>query len=49
VLTFYIYDTLQRQSDPGKAAVLAVALFFLTLLLALGQIRLLERRVSYDR
>ena len=31
VLTYYIYDTLQRQSDPGKAAVLAVALFFLTL------------------
>ncbi len=26
VLTYYIYDTLQRQSDPGKAAVLAIAL-----------------------
>jgi sn-glycerol 3-phosphate transport system permease protein len=49
VLTYFIYDTLQRQSDPGRAAVLAVALFFLTLLLALGQIRLLERRVSYER
>jgi sn-glycerol 3-phosphate transport system permease protein len=49
VLTYFIYDTLQRQSDPGKAAVLAVALFFLTLILALLQIRLLERRVSYDR
>jgi ABC-type sugar transport system permease subunit len=49
VLTYYIYTTLQRQSDPGKAAVLAVALFFLTLLLALAQIRLLERRVSYER
>ena len=49
VLTYYIYDTLQRQSDPGKAAVLAVALFFLTLILALLQIRLLERRVSYER
>jgi ABC-type sugar transport system permease subunit len=49
VLTYYIYDTLQRQSDPGKAAVIAVALFFLTLLLALAQIRLLERRVSYER
>ena len=31
------------------AAVLAVALFFLTLLLALAQIRLLERRVQYER
>ena len=49
VLTFYIYDTLQRQSDPGKAAVLAVALFFITLILALGQLRFLERRVSYER
>ena len=36
VLTYFIYDTLQRQSDPGKAAVLAVALFFLTLILALA-------------
>ena len=49
VLTYFIYNTLQNQSDPGKAAVLAVALFFLTLLLALAQIRLLERRVSYER
>ena len=32
-----------------KAAVLAVALFLLTLILALLQIRLLERRVSYER
>ena len=49
VLTYFIYNTLQRQSDPGKAAVLAIALFFLTLILALLQIRLLERRVSYER
>jgi sn-glycerol 3-phosphate transport system permease protein len=49
VLTYYIYNTLERQSDPGKAAVLAVALFLMTLLLALAQIRLLERRVSYER
>ena len=28
---------------------LAIALFFLTLILALLQIRLLERRVSYER
>jgi ABC-type sugar transport system permease subunit len=49
VLTYYIYNTLQRQSDPGKAAVLAIALFLITLLLALAQLRLLERRVSYER
>ena len=36
VLTYFIYDTLQRQSDPGKAAVLAIALFFITLVLAAG-------------
>ena len=47
VLTYYIYSELGR--DPGKAAVLAIALFFLTLLLALAQIRLLERRVTYER
>jgi len=29
--------------------VLAVALFFITLILALGQLRFLERRVSYER
>jgi sn-glycerol 3-phosphate transport system permease protein len=47
VLTYFIYTELSR--DPGKAAVLAVALFLLTLMLALAQVRLLERRVSYDR
>ncbi len=47
VLTYFIYTELS--SDPGKAAVLAVALFLLTLLLALAQIRLLERRVTYER
>jgi len=47
VLTYYIYSELQK--DPGKAAVLAIALFFLTLMLALAQIRLLERRVTYER
>ena len=47
VLTYFIYKSLGN--DPGKAAVLAVALFFLTLLLALAQIRLLERRVTYER
>jgi ABC-type sugar transport system permease subunit len=49
VLTYYIYKTLTDASDPGKAAVLAIALFLITMLLALAQIRLLERRVSYER
>ena len=47
VLTYFIYR--QLNSDPGKAAVIAVALFLITLLLALAQIRLLERRVTYER
>jgi sn-glycerol 3-phosphate transport system permease protein len=47
VLTYFIYT--QINSNPGKAAVLAVALFLLTLLLGLAQIRLLERRVTYER
>jgi sn-glycerol 3-phosphate transport system permease protein len=47
VLTYFIYTNIG--SNPGKAAVLAVALFVITLLFALAQVRLLERRVSYDR
>ena len=47
VLTYFIYTEIS--SDPGKAAVLAVALFLLTLALGLAQIRLLERRVTYER
>jgi sn-glycerol 3-phosphate transport system permease protein len=49
VLTYFIFSELRIQSDPGRAAVLAIALFLVTLLLALAQIRLLERRVSYER
>jgi sn-glycerol 3-phosphate transport system permease protein len=47
VLTYFIYTELS--GNPSKAAVLAVALFFITLLLGLAQIRLLERRVTYER
>ncbi len=47
VLTYFIYTELQQR--PGKAAVLAVALFSITLLLTLVQIRFLERRVTYER
>jgi len=49
VLTYFIYTELHNASDPGRAAVLAVALFLLTLVLALVQLRFLERRVSYER
>jgi ABC-type sugar transport system permease subunit len=49
VLTYFIYTSLQQQQNDGKAAVLAVALFGVTLLLTLTQMRLLERRVFYAR
>lgn len=47
VLTYFIYDSLQIQQNDGQAAVLAIALFFITLLLTLIQFRFLERRVHY--
>jgi sn-glycerol 3-phosphate transport system permease protein len=49
VLTYFIYDQLQFAKNDGKAAVLAIALFAVTLLLTLIQFRFLERRVSYER
>jgi sn-glycerol 3-phosphate transport system permease protein len=49
VLTYYIYDQLQFSKNDGKAAVLAIALFGVTLLLTLIQFQFLERRVSYER
>lgn len=49
VLVYAMYDAVFRQNNEGKAAVLSIALFGLTLLLTLVQIRLLERRVSYER
>src|SRR5262249_19518480 len=49
VLTYFIYDELQFAKNDGKAAVLAIALFSVTLLLTLVQFRFLERRVSYER
>lgn len=48
VLTYFIYTELRRPDD-GKAAVLAIALFGVTLLLTLLQLRVLERRVTYER
>jgi ABC-type sugar transport system permease subunit len=49
VLTYSIYTTLRAQQDEGRAAVLAIALFAVTLGLTLVQLRLLERRVTYAR
>ncbi|MEX0663944.1 MAG: sugar ABC transporter permease [Acidimicrobiia bacterium] len=49
VLTYFIYTELRVQRNPGKAAVLAIALFAITLVLTLVQLRFLERRVHYQR
>ncbi len=45
VLIYNIVNTLQ--ADPGRAAVMTIALFVLTLIVTLFQMRLLERRVHY--
>lgn len=47
LLVYNIYDQVFNQSNSGRAAVMAIALFFITLTLTLIQIRLLERRVTY--
>lgn len=49
VLTYFIYRSLRVEANAGKAAVLAVALFFITLVLTLIQLRFVERRVHYAR
>jgi ABC-type sugar transport system permease subunit len=49
VLVYAMYDAVFRQNNEGKAAVLSVALFAITLVLTLIQMRLLERRVTYER
>ncbi len=49
VLVYAIYDEVFNQANQGRAAVLAIALFVITLLLTLVQLRLLERRVTYER
>jgi sn-glycerol 3-phosphate transport system permease protein len=49
VLVYGIYRTVFKENNDGKAAVLAVALFAVTLVLTLVQMRFLERRVSYER
>ncbi len=52
VLTYAIYSeltTANHAANPGKAAVLAIALFVITLGLTLVQMKVLERRVHYAR
>jgi sn-glycerol 3-phosphate transport system permease protein len=49
VIVYAMYDAAFRQNNEGKAAVLSVALFVITLILTLIQLRLLERRVTYER
>jgi sn-glycerol 3-phosphate transport system permease protein len=49
VLTYYLVSSLRVDQNEGKAAVLAVALFFITLVLTIIQLRLIERRVHYGR
>ncbi len=48
VLAYAIYRSF-KDNDEGKAAVLAIALFTITLVLTLIQLRFLERRVTYER
>jgi len=47
LLVYAIYDQAFNENNAGRAAVMAIALFCITLVLALVQIRLLERRVTY--
>ena len=49
VIVYAMYDAVFRQNNEGKAAVLSVALFVITLILTVIQLRLLERRVTYER
>lgn len=52
VLTYSIYSSLNPErgaADAGRAAVLSIALFVITLGLTLVQMRVLERRVHYAR
>jgi sn-glycerol 3-phosphate transport system permease protein len=49
VLTYFVYKTLRQDNNDGKAAVLAIALFAITFVLTLIQMRVLERRVHYGR
>jgi sn-glycerol 3-phosphate transport system permease protein len=47
VLVYAIYSEVFKRQNPGEAAALAIALFVITLLFTIVQLRVLERRVFY--
>jgi ABC-type sugar transport system permease subunit len=49
VLTYYLYQAAFRNNNNGLAAVIAIALFAITLVLTVLQLKLIERRVFYAR
>ena len=49
VLIYNVYTSLVYEQNPGRAAVMSIALFAITLVFTLLQLRLLERRVQYGR
>jgi sn-glycerol 3-phosphate transport system permease protein len=49
VLTYYLYQSAFRNNNNGLAAVIAIALFAITLVLTVLQLKLIERRVFYAR
>jgi len=49
VLVYNIYTTLVYGENSGRAAVMSIALFLITLVLTLLQLRFIERRVQYAR
>lgn len=49
VITYAIYKAVRIEQNDGKAAVLAIALFTITLALTIVQMRVLEKRVHYAR
>lgn len=49
VLVYFVFTELRERRNPGTAAVLAIALFVLTMLLTLFQLRFLEKRVHYEQ
>jgi sn-glycerol 3-phosphate transport system permease protein len=48
-LTYYVFTSFFQHNNEGQAAVLAIALFFIVLLLTVFQLRFLEQRVHYAR
>jgi len=49
VLIYNVVNTLTQENNTGVAAVMSIALFVLTLLVTLLQMRFLESRVHYGR